>query len=103
MKKLFYLLSSAIVFASCAKSADSSSYTPDCSGTAKTFSKDANPVISSSCSSCHSQYSTYSQIVASKASIRSSIVGGTMPKGATLTAAQKNAVVCWIDNGAPNN
>ena len=103
MKKIFYLISLAIILASCAKSSDNSAYTPDCSGTAKTFSKDANPVISNSCSGCHSQYSTYSQIVASKASIRSTIVDGTMPKGATLTAAQKNAVVCWIDNGTPNN
>jgi len=26
-----------------------------------------------------------------------------MPLNATLTATQKNAILCWIDNGAPNN
>jgi hypothetical protein len=26
-----------------------------------------------------------------------------MPKGGTLTTAQKNAIYCWIDNGAKNN
>jgi hypothetical protein len=31
------------------------------------------------------------------------IVSGTMPQNATLTPAQKNSIICWIDSGAPNN
>jgi hypothetical protein len=26
-----------------------------------------------------------------------------MPKTGSLTTAQKNAIICWIDNGAANN
>jgi hypothetical protein len=26
-----------------------------------------------------------------------------MPQGSTLTTAQKNSILCWIDSGAPNN
>jgi hypothetical protein len=26
-----------------------------------------------------------------------------MPQGPTLTTAQKNSIICWIDSGAPNN
>jgi hypothetical protein len=26
-----------------------------------------------------------------------------MPQSGTITQAQKNAFICWIDNGAPNN
>jgi hypothetical protein len=26
-----------------------------------------------------------------------------MPKGSTLTTAQKNIIKCWVQSGAPNN
>jgi hypothetical protein len=26
-----------------------------------------------------------------------------MPRGASLTAAQKQAISCWVTSGAPNN
>ena len=78
-------------------------YTPSCSSTTPSFSATVKPLIQSSCVSCHSQYSTYSQISASAGSIRSSIVNGSMPKGTTLSDEQKNSIVCWIDAGKPNN
>lgn len=79
------------------------SYTPSCTSTTPSFSATVKPLIQSSCVSCHSQYSTYSQISASSGSIRSSIVNGSMPKGTTLSDDQKNSIVCWIDAGKPNN
>jgi hypothetical protein len=26
-----------------------------------------------------------------------------MPQNGSLTSSEKNAIICWIDNGAPNN
>ncbi|HJS54579.1 MAG TPA: cytochrome c [Chitinophagaceae bacterium] len=85
----------------------------NCSGPAKSFAADVNPIIQSSCASsnCHGASSsagpgpltTYSQIAAAKASIKDAVSSKRMPRGSSLTDAQINAIVCWIDNGAPNN
>ena len=89
-------------------------FTPDCSGSAKSFANDVSPVFQTSCaidSGCHAAGSgngpgpllNYSQIFNARADIRSAVASGHMPLNATLTASQKNAILCWIDNGAPNN
>lgn len=88
--------------------------TIDCSGPAKSFVTDVQPVIQSTCnddSGCHGTGSTngpgpllnYSQVFNARSSIRSAIESGRMPLNGNLTAAQKKAIVCWIDGGAPNN
>jgi uncharacterized membrane protein len=104
MKKaiiLFFAFS--FVFVTCKKKdTTQAAYSPTCTGT-KSYANDVKPLIQSYCVSCHSSYGTYSGAKASASSIRSSIVGGTMPKGTTLSDAQKNNIVCWIDAGMPNN
>ena len=107
--------------ASCSKSSDETnstgggggggSTTLDCSGPAKSFVTDVRPVMLASCGSCHGAGSgngpgaltTYTEIFNSRNIIRAAVISGNMPLNGTLTAAQKNAIVCWIDNGAPNN
>jgi hypothetical protein len=79
------------------------SYTPSCNSSTPSFSATAKPLFLSACVNCHSEYGTYTQISASASSIRSNIVSGAMPKGSTLSEAQKNSIVCWIDAGKPNN
>jgi len=104
MKKIMLGVFVCSVFlGGCSKSSTSSSYTPDCSGAAKSFTKDVLPVFQSVCVGCHSKFSSYSGISADKSSIRSKIVDGSMPQGTSLSSAQKNNIICWIDNGAPNN
>ncbi len=91
-----------------------SNFTPDCSGTPKTFATDVNPIIQATCatnSGCHAAGSsrgpgaliTYQQIYNNSAAIRRSVANGSMPENGSLSAAQKNAIICWIDNGAINN
>jgi hypothetical protein len=88
-------------------------YTPDCS-VSKTFVADANPVIQSACatnSGCHGIGSSqgpgaltgYTQIFNARSSIRSVLLNGSMPQNGSLSATQKNAIICWIDAGALNN
>jgi len=44
------------------------------------------------------------QVVHDNASqIRASVSSGRMPRGKTLSVADKTAILCWIDNGAKNN
>ncbi len=111
---LFLVITTSIgvTLVSCKKSSNTpTTYTPDCSGTAKSFANDVSPLINSNCGSCHgagnsrglSILSTYSQISSDKNNIRAQIVSGSMPQNGTLTTAEKNTIVCWIDAGAKNN
>ena len=92
----------------CQKSTNSS-FTPDCSGAAKSFQNDVRPIIQSKCVSCHSSggnspaLETYSQVKNNASAIRSSIIDGRMPRNGSVTDTQKNTIACWVDNGAVNN
>jgi PBP1b-binding outer membrane lipoprotein LpoB len=105
MKKfLFVLFVSAGLISGCSKdNATATSYTPTCSGAVKSYKTDVAPIIQASCSGCHQNFSTYSQLYASRTSVRSMIVSGQMPQGSSLSTVQKDAIVCWMDNGAANN
>lgn len=111
MKTLYYISAIALLFHSCEKS--NVTYTPDCSGAAKSFASDVAPLVKSYCATngCHTTGSTkgpgaletYSQIYNNRTKIRSAVANGTMPENTSLSNTQKNAILCWIDAGAPNN
>jgi hypothetical protein len=106
-----------LVIISCTKNSDTtnSSNTNNnvtCTGT-KTFSADVSPIIQSVCaaSGCHDASSSngpgpltnYQQVFNARTAIRAAVASGTMPKNSSLSANQKSAIICWIDNGATNN
>jgi hypothetical protein len=110
----FIILISTIIV-SCTKSSPSASpmnSSLDCS-VPKTFSADAAPVFQAKCalSGCHGtgssngpgELTTYQKIFNARNDIRNAVVTRLMPQGGSLTDAQLNSIVCWIDNGAPNN
>ena len=110
-KKLIILFSVFILIMACSK--NSNSFTTDCS-TVKSFTADVNPIIQSSCATnagCHGNGSThgpgalinYSQVFAARSSIRAAVANGSMPQNSSLSTAQKNNILCWIDAGAINN
>ena len=111
LKFSFPVVALLIFINACSKKAE---FTPDCSGPAKSFTTDVSPVFQTSCainSGCHATGSgngpgplvNYSQIFNARGGIRPEVASGHMPLNATLTATEKNAILCWIDNGAPNN
>jgi hypothetical protein len=116
MKKLFVAILGFVIVLSCKKGSESTTNnntsTNTCTGSVS-FSSDVNPIIQSVCavSGCHDASSTngpgalttYQQILNARTLIRTAVANGTMPKNTTLTTAQKNAILCWIDNGAANN
>ena len=101
------LLFTAGSFAGCKKA--SSSYTPDCSGKAKSYKTDVAPIMQTTCIGCHYfgsgivDLSTYATVFSSRSSIRDDVASGKMPQTGTLTDSQKNNILCWIDSGAANN
>ncbi len=86
----------------------------NCTGVASAFAANVNPVIQSTCATdatCHGAGSangpgpllTYNQIFNARVTIKTAVGNGTMPKTGTLTTAQKNSIICWVDAGGPNN
>ncbi|HWJ26245.1 MAG TPA: hypothetical protein VNS32_06860 [Flavisolibacter sp.] len=119
MKKLLLITVLLLaVFISCTKSTESKSNSNTgnsnnvCTGT-QSFATDVNPIIQSVCanSGCHDAASSngpgpltnYQQVFNARTAIRSAVASGVMPKNTTLSSSQKNAILCWIDNGAGNN
>jgi len=112
IKRIFVILTALGFLCSCGKNPDSNPV--DCSGPAKSFATDVNPIIQASCANgagCHGNGSgngpgallTYSQILNARSDIRSNVASGHMPLNGSLSASEKSAIVCWIDNGAIDN
>lgn len=99
-------------FIACKKHEDNS-ISSACAGPAKSFANDVNPIVQASCAiaGCHGAGSNngpgeligYSKIFNARTDIRLQVSTGQMPLVGSLTTAQKNAIICWIDNGALNN
>jgi len=110
LKSSFPFIVLLIFIHACSKDPEA---TVECSGPSKSFITDVSPVFQTSCVNpgCHATGSsngpgpllTYSQIFNARADIRSAVASRHMPLNSTLTAALMNAILCWIDNGAPNN
>ena len=86
----------------------------DCGGPPKSYSSDLRSILQMRCnddSGCHGSGSkngpgellTFQQVFSARSAIRSAIVSGRMPLNGELTATLKNAILCWIDSGAPDN
>lgn len=114
MKKTFVITLISLIAISCSKNGSTGGGgTLDCSAVPKSFSTDVLPIVQNFCNTagCHATGSTngpgaitnHSQTSTHRVAIRASIAAGTMPKTSTLTTAQKNSFLCWIDSGAPNN
>jgi hypothetical protein len=110
---LYLILLCVIIFAGCTKTGGGGDPTPKdpCSGISFTFLMDVQPIINTSCTSCHGANSTnsggpltdYNLIFAKRTNIKYQIENGFMPKAGSITTAQKNTIICWINSGAPNN
>lgn len=112
---LSLLISVVILLIACGKGGGGTpGGTDPCTGLAYKFTADIQPIFNSSCAnnvSCHGTGSTnsggpltdYNFIFNKRSNIKFQIENGLMPKGGSLTADQKNKILCWINSGAPNN
>ena len=75
------------------------------------FSETVWPIFVVKCSyaGCHdaddpdTPLTNYNEIISSLGPVEESIVTGSMPKTGSLTVAEKDAILLWIEQGAPNN
>ena len=104
--------SSIVLLNACDKGGDDDGGN-DCMGVVPSFSADVNVIIQTFCNqpTCHNTGSingpgpltNYAEVFPARNSIRDQVVAGLMPQNTTLTAAQKQTIKCWVNNGAPNN
>ena len=122
-KSILVLMVAFFVIAACSKSNDGGGGGNggggggggvNCNGVASAFAANVSPIIQSSCATdatCHGNGSAngpgpllnYTQIFNARVAIKTAVGNGTMPKTGSLTTAQKNSIICWVDGGAPNN
>jgi hypothetical protein len=125
MKKIILLIALMVIavciFTACSKGDSTNNanspgggITFSCNGITPKFSTDVQPILNTVCSinsNCHAggsvnsggSLTTFAEVNAKKSNIRAQILSGAMPQTGTITQAQINAFICWIDNGAPNN
>jgi hypothetical protein len=99
-----------LIIVSCSKSNDSNLAVSTTCNPNTSFAQAVLPILNNNCnlSGCHDPnnaaiLNNYQVVHNNAAQIKASIVTGRMPKGRTLAAADKAAIICWIDNGAKNN
>ncbi|WP_158841825.1 c-type cytochrome [Polaribacter sp. L3A8] len=74
-----------------------------------TFAKSVKPIIDTNCIECHGSggnspnLTSYNSISASANIVRSAVASRRMPQGGSLTQAEIDAIVCWVENGALDN
>ncbi|MDQ6757506.1 MAG: hypothetical protein M3004_11285 [Bacteroidota bacterium] len=100
---------------SCSKGGSSTQPAGDpCAGLSFKFGADVQPIINANCansSNCHGAGSSntggpltdYAKIFAKSSTIKIQVESGSMPKNGSLSATDKNKIICWINSGAPNN
>ena len=123
-KNILIILAAFLIIASCSKGGGDGGGggngggggggSTNCTGVASGFAATVNPIIQTTCATdatCHGAGSangpgpllSYNQIFNARVAIKTSVSNGTMPKTGTLSATQKNSIICWVDAGGPNN
>lgn len=112
MKYLKFLLLTTLMTLltyACQSESDEDMIPPDNCNTNVSYSSVIRPLIDQKCGNCHLDGSqapdltNYSIIKANASKIKSLTQSGIMPQDGSLTQAQKDAIACWVDNGALNN
>ena len=120
-KSILVSLVAFFVIAACSKSSDGGGGGnggggggTNCNGVPSAFAANVSPIIQNSCATdatCHGAGSVngpgpllnYTQVFNARVAIKTAVGNGTMPKTGSLTTAQKNSIICWVDAGGPNN
>lgn len=98
------IILSGLAFVSCKK--DENNITPTCDGSSPTYTSFVQSVMSSNCTSCHSDMSTYSGLstyLNDGSFTKEVLTNQTMPQSGPLDAATLNTLQCWVENGFPEN
>ena len=97
-----------LVATSCNKSDNALAVAPCDPNTS--FSNTVLPILNTSCNAngCHDNIvitalNNYQTVHDGAVQIKNSVISGRMPKSGSLSVKDKDAIICWVDNGAKNN
>lgn len=82
-----------------------------CGSTVPSYSSEVSAVMRQCCTSCHGSGNarggvalhSYGTLKQNSSGVRKIFTSSLSHEGVSLTTEQRNTVVCWIDNGMPNN
>lgn len=80
----------------------------DSPAAAATFSADVKPIIDGRCVQCHNgnqfpDLRTYDGVKNNATIVKNEVASKSMPQGSSLTNAQIQTIVSWVEDGAQNN
>lgn len=102
----------ALIMASCEYNVENDDVMIDPCETEVSYSTTIRPLIDSNCMPCHNgdgntpfapDLTSYNSVQGIAGLIKDVTQSGRMPKDGTLTESEKDAIKCWVDNGALDN
>jgi len=110
LSKIIFSLVFSILIIACSKNAATNTNTTATCNPNTSYSATILPLFNTSCNTngCHdgnnaAALNNFLVIHDNAAQIRASVSTGRMPKDKPLSAIDKSAILCWIDNGSKNN
>ncbi len=111
----FIISFSVIMITSCVDHNLGSPFIVECDGnTTVSYTNDVAPIILAKCAGCHNSssglpdWTVLSNLQESGQEVQRRITlpltdPGKMPRTGSITQAEREAIYCWIEQGAPNN
>lgn len=93
-----FLISSFLFFTfGCGGASNNSNSTPvTCtSANPPVYTNNADGILNNNCVSCHANFATYSGAFGSASAIATQVSSGNMPKGGSLSQANRDILVQW--------
>jgi len=110
LSKIIFSLIFSILIIACSKNAANNANTTVTCNPNTSFSTTILPLFNTSCNTygCHdgnnaAALNNFLVIHDNATQIRASVSTGRMPKDKPLSATDKTAILCWIDNGSKDN
>lgn len=103
---------SLVLGAACSSGASCPTDLPTCpDGGAPSWTNDVQPIVQAQCASCHSPGGvepaqplvTYGDVYARRGPVLDQVYACLMPQTGSLSATDRNALLTWLECGAPNN
>ena len=110
--KLFTIVTLALILASCEYNVENEDVVIDPCETVVSYGTTIRPLIDANCMPCHNgdgntpfapDLTTYNSVQGIAGLIKDVTQSGRMPKEGSLTEVEKDAIKCWVDNGALDN
>ena len=74
-----------------------------CPATVPSYQSQVAPLIQGNCGGCHGNFRTYPDVFTSRQAMENAVVSCGMPRGRTMSTADRQTLLAWFVCGAPQN